>query len=299
MYGHLDGTVVEPTDEGEDLAEKREEWLVDETKARHHLAQKLHDSTLTKLLHLQMVAKMWKTITQEFTVKSSHVVAAMWTSFKNIKCTNGGNVRTYLDKLRFKYEELVGIGVTISSTEYAPRIIGSLPSHYQHHLSTIEASARASALATSAIQAAADNPQISTTTFSISPDLLIQLATEEYDRIQSAPSHRGPKMSKADTGVALTAQGTTSSGHGGKPPQKPRLAQNGKPFGTCWNCGGKGHLSKDCPSPPQGASSSAEKGKKKDEGNCPVSGSANAAVTSESLILPAFIKTISVLPTVM
>jgi len=168
-----------------------------------------------------------------------------------------------LDKLRFKYEELVGIGVTISSTEYATCIIGSLPSHYQHHLSTIEASARASALATSAIQATAENSQISTTTFSISPELLIQLATEEYDRIQSAPSHRGPKTFKADTGVALSAQGTTSSGRGGKTPQKPRLARNGKPFGTCWNCGGKGHLSKDCPSPSQGALSSAEKGKKK------------------------------------
>ena len=92
VYGHLDGTAVEPTSEGEDLAEKREEWLVDETKARHHLAQKLHDSTLTKLLHLQTVAEMWKSIMQEFTVKSSHIVAAMQTSFKNIKCADGGNV---------------------------------------------------------------------------------------------------------------------------------------------------------------------------------------------------------------
>lgn len=55
MYGYLDGTTVEPTAEGEeeDITEKKEEWLVDKTKAHHFLAQKLHDSTLTKLLHLK------------------------------------------------------------------------------------------------------------------------------------------------------------------------------------------------------------------------------------------------------
>lgn len=152
---------------------------------------------------------MWKTIMQEFVVKSSNVVAAMWTSFKNIKCADGGNVQTHLDKLRFKYEELVGIGVIISTMAYTMGIIGSLPSHYQHHLLTIEALERTSTLTTSVT---AKNSQILTTTFSISPELVIQLATEEYHRIQSAPGHRGPKMSKANTGVAILVQGTTSSG---------------------------------------------------------------------------------------
>jgi hypothetical protein len=84
-----------------------------ESKARHLLAQKLHDSTLTKLLHLDTVAKMWSALTTEFTVKSSHVVAAMRTAFDNLKCAKNGNVRVHLDKLRLKYEELVGVGVTI------------------------------------------------------------------------------------------------------------------------------------------------------------------------------------------
>ena len=38
---------------------KKAEWLKIEIKAHHLLAQKLHDSTLTKLLHCGTVAKMW------------------------------------------------------------------------------------------------------------------------------------------------------------------------------------------------------------------------------------------------
>ena len=178
VFGHLDGTTIKPADDKPDT--EKNDWSNDETKARHLLAQKLHDSTLTKLLHHTTVAEMWTAVTQEFTTKSSHVVAAMRASFDSLKCADNGNIRTHLDRLRFKYEELVGIGVTVSSADYATRIIGSLPTHYQRHLSTIEASARASALATTTAQVTPKQ------TFSISPDLLIQLATEEFDRLQSA-----------------------------------------------------------------------------------------------------------------
>jgi hypothetical protein len=178
VFGHLDGTTVKPADDKPDT--EKNDWLNDETKARHLLAQKLHDSTLTKLLHHTTVAEMWTAVTQEFTTKSSHIVAAMCASFDSLKCADNGNIRTHLDRLRFKYEELVGIGVTVSSADYTTRIIGSLPTHYQRHLSTIEASARASALATMTAQATPKQ------TFLISPDLLIQLAMEEFDRLQSA-----------------------------------------------------------------------------------------------------------------
>ena len=172
---------------------------------------------------------MWTAVTQEFTTKSSHIVAAMHASFNSLKCADNGNICTHLDRLCFKYEELVGIGVTVSSMDYATRIIGSLPTHYQHHLSTIEASVRASALATTTAQATPKQ------TFSISPDLLIQLAMEEFDRLQSTSGQRVCKVPKTDTGVALAAFGNSNSsgGHGRKSSQRPRMAKNGKPFGVC------------------------------------------------------------------
>jgi hypothetical protein len=177
VFGHLDGTTVQPTGTGDEAAKWQEEWLIDETKAHHLLAQKLHDSTLTKLLHLTTVAEMWKTIKQEYTVKSSHVVAAMRSSFESLKCADNVNICTHLNKLHLKYKELVDIGITILHTEYATHIIGLLPIHYQRHLSMIKASARASALATTIAQvSAAGLSTVAQTTFSISPDLFMRFS---------------------------------------------------------------------------------------------------------------------------
>jgi len=47
VFGHLDGTAIKPADAEDD--EKKEKWKKNETKARQLLAQKLYDSTLTKL----------------------------------------------------------------------------------------------------------------------------------------------------------------------------------------------------------------------------------------------------------
>jgi gag-polypeptide of LTR copia-type/Zinc knuckle len=280
VFGHLDGTAIKPADTEKD-EEKKETWLINETKARQLLAQKLYDSTLTKLLHYKTVVEMWAVITQEYSIKSGHVVAAMTTLFNSLKCVDNANVRAHLDKLRLKYEELIGVGITISATDYATCIIGSLPAKYQHHLSTIEASAHASAVAAAAANPANPTAIAAAKSFSVSADLLIQLTTEEYDKIQSAPGQQGSKAAKADTGVALSAQRSGTGNRGGKTNQKPHLARNGKPFGVCWNCGGKGHLAKDCPSPEQGSAGSSDRGKKKSEENCLPGGSANVATPTD------------------
>jgi hypothetical protein len=231
VYGHLDGTASKPADTAP--ADEQTTWLDNEAKARHLLAQKLHDSTLTKLLHLTTVAAMWTSLSTEFTVKSSHIVAAMRTAFDSLKCADNGNVYTHLDKLRFKYEELVGVGVTIPTEQYATQIIGSLLIFYQCHLSTIEASARVSAFA-NATAAAATQPSTATqsttkSAFSIAPELLMQLAVEEYDRIQAGNTNRQSKAPKDDTGIALAVQSTSTGGKGG---QTTRTAKNGKPYGV-------------------------------------------------------------------
>jgi len=172
----------------------------------------------------------------------------------------------HLDKLRLKYEELIGVGVTNLWLPTMPLAsLDPYPLNIKHHLSTIEASARASAVAAAAATPANPAAAAAAKSFTISADLLIQLATEEYDRIQSAPGQQGSKAAKADTGVALSAQRSGTGNRGGKTSQKPRLARNGKPFGVCWNCGGKGHLAKDCPSPEQASYGELDKGKKKSE----------------------------------
>ena len=206
VFSHLDGTTVKPTDDKPNI--EKNNWINDKMKACHLLAQKLHNSTFTKLLHHITVAKMWTAITQEFTTKSSHIVATMCASFNSLKCADSGNIYTHLDRLHFKYEELVGIGVTVLPADYATCIIGLLPTNHQCHLSTIKASVRASALATSTAQPALKQ------TFSISPDLLIQLSMEEFDCLQSTSGQQGGKVLRIDTGVALAAFSNPNSSGG-------------------------------------------------------------------------------------
>ena len=54
-----------------------------------------------------------------------------------------------------------------------------------------------------------------TLTFSISPELLIQLAVEEYDHLQAGNCNA--KAAKEDAGVALSAQSSSVSNSGEKP----------------------------------------------------------------------------------
>ena len=89
-------------------------------------------------------------------------------------------------------------------------------------------------------------------------------------------------MPKTDTGVALAAFGNSNSSgdHGGKSSQQPHMAKNGKLFGICWTCGGTGHISRVCPSPPQ-PGGSPDKGKRKFEDSRSPSRSANAIAPFE------------------
>ena len=280
VYGQLDGTSAKPdkTTDPDDYAA----WLKKENQALNLLTQKLHDTTLTKVLSLDSAAKWWTAITNEFTVKSSHVVAAMRTSFDKMKCADNGNIRTHLDKLRAKYEDLIRVGVTVPQDQWATRIIGSLPEHYQKHLATIEAAARAAALAT-AKPAAGTTP---TSTFSVSPDLLVSLAIEEYDRIAAGGTARG--KGREDTGVALSAansgsnrgQSSANRGRG-----KPNQSKNSRPRGVCWNCGGKGHVKSNCPSPDMSGGEGSAKGKDKKDGG---GGAANAAIAEEDGVWSVF-----------
>ena len=57
------------------------------------------------------------------------------------------------------------------------------------------------------------------------------------------------------------------------------MAKNGKLFGVCWTCGGKGHVLRDYPSPLQ-PGSSPDKGRRKLDDNCSPSGSVNVTAPS-------------------
>ncbi len=111
------------------------------------------------------------------------------------------------------------------------------------------AAAAASAAATSVLAGpnTATAIMISSATASLSqitldPSYIMQLAEKEYDNIQINKKSSKPRE---DTGVALSVQ--QNSGHNGKGKGKEYREKHLK--GVCWNCGGRGHVQKNCLSP--------------------------------------------------
>ncbi|KAJ7263709.1 hypothetical protein C8J57DRAFT_1332544 [Mycena rebaudengoi] len=291
LWGHFDGTTPKPAPPAAQA--EIDEWEKHEDEARNHLAQKLEDTTFLQADEKDTVADMWEWISNEFTALSAHVVASMQADFDNCNCGENGNVRTHLEALKLKHKGLVAVGVTLTDSQYATRIINSLPRAYQRYLSTITSSAKAALIATNIARSVAAAAQASGTApaagmtiasgntasaqaITLAPAYLMHLAIEEWDRLEAEKKRKHanvPSKSREDTGVALNAQASSSSSS-----HKPRFGKsaakgngNQRPKGVCWNCGGKGHVQSKCPSPKLNGS---EKGK----GKQTASGSANAAV---------------------
>ncbi|KAJ7347980.1 hypothetical protein DFH08DRAFT_699114, partial [Mycena albidolilacea] len=138
-WGHFDGTTPKPVPPAQQV--EIDEWEKNEDEAHNSLAQRLEDTTLLQADEWNTVAEMWEWITNEFTALSAHVVAAMQVDFDNCNCGENGNVCTHPDLLKMKHKSLVAVGVVLTDSQYATRIINSLPRAYQRYLSTITSSA--------------------------------------------------------------------------------------------------------------------------------------------------------------
>jgi hypothetical protein len=130
-WGHFDGTTPKPMPPAAQA--DINEWEKHEDEAHNYLAQKLEDTTLLRADERNTVGEMWEWVSNEFTALSAHVVAAMQADFDNCNCGENGNVRTHLDLLKMKHKSLVAVGVTLSDSQYATRIINSLPRAYQRY----------------------------------------------------------------------------------------------------------------------------------------------------------------------
>ncbi|KAF7344178.1 hypothetical protein MVEN_01708200 [Mycena venus] len=258
-------------------------WQKHEDESRNHLAQKLEDTTFLQADEYDTVAEMWEWISNEFTALSVHAVAAMQAEFDSCNCGEHGNVRTHLELLKMKHKGLVAVGVALLDSQYATRIINSLPRYYQRYLSTITSSAKAALIATNiartvaaATQAAGTTPapgltiasgnSASTQAITLAPTYLMHLAVEEWDRIEAEKKRNTPSKSREDTGVALSAQSSASSSlsqshrsRSGESSGNGNGNGNRRSMPVCWNCGGKGHVKSQCPSPKLKGSDTAGK----------------------------------------
>ncbi|KAK7014565.1 hypothetical protein R3P38DRAFT_3573267 [Favolaschia claudopus] len=123
-----------------------DEWVKHESEARNFLTQRLEDAMFLQADLQPTVALMWEYISNKVTALSAHVVASRQADFDNCNCGDKDDLRHHLEiNLRTKYMNLITLGVTMTDSQYATRIINSLPRHYQSYLSTDEPTERCGA----------------------------------------------------------------------------------------------------------------------------------------------------------
>jgi hypothetical protein len=202
------------------------QWDKDERSAKSLLTQKIPDSAVMRIRNKKTVKERWDAIVTEYTEKGAFAQTDLRTRFLESKCPDKGNVRQFLDELRVKREELATVGIDIDKKDYRSTIISSLPYSLANFASNQLAAAK-----------------LYSSTKTITPDALISLISEEYERQQTQRARRNGGNGKAkdqDRDEALNVSSGKSNG-------KKKFER--KPQGVCWNCGEKGHFKDKCPKP--------------------------------------------------
>jgi len=153
-WGHFDGTEPRPepkdpnapTDD-ETAAQKR--WDREDKIGRSLLLQFLHDTTALRIRPFPTAQERWTRLSQEFTANSIYAQEELKRAFFGMRCSKGGDVRTYLENLGRKRYELMAAGVPISDGEYTWTILRGIPEDLAQFASPLFASARLSSLPSS------------------------------------------------------------------------------------------------------------------------------------------------------
>ena len=200
-------------------------WKTDEAKLKQGFAEVLPDSLFMKVITKATALEIWSVITGEFEKRSRMIVLDLRRQLQNQRCKDGDDVRAHFAKIRSLRESLAAMGAVLTDDDSAASILGSLPSSYDTFLSALTA-------AESVLGKA------------LTPDELMHSIIEEYDR----RSVRNQKTKKDEKDVAFLSTGTSA---------------DRKEERTCFNCGKKGHLKRNCWAKGGGKEGQGPKGKKK------------------------------------
>ena len=129
-WSHFTGTPGRPTpaDSSKPTDEEKKaiaEWDQDEVVSRYLLSQRLPDSTAVRLRSLKTAKERWEKVKAEFSVKSQYAEADMLASFSEMRCPQGGNVRSFLGSMQVKREDVTfhpwtGPDCVLTGYDYGP-----------------------------------------------------------------------------------------------------------------------------------------------------------------------------------
>ena len=184
-WGFFDGTnscpvpkaPLKPTDEETAAAEK---WVYDDQVAQYLLSQRLPDSTVVRMGPYSTAALRWERVTNEFTAKSVFAQNDLETTFYDMRCPRGGDVRVFLRGVQFKREELTAAGVYITNKDYQRTVLRGIPEELARFASTILSSAHLVHHVTT-----------------VDTETLIEHICEEADRIKSSRPKTHPNSNQS------------------------------------------------------------------------------------------------------
>jgi hypothetical protein len=153
---------------------------------------------------------MWSAIVLEFTQKSMLVRSNMHSKFMAMHYTIGANLHAELDHVCIEYETLLNADVAVTDNDYRTLVINFLPSHLASFVAQISANTKAIAMVQHAASAASSTAPVAPLDpklLEMSPESMMTLALEEYDR-QADKKTSKPK----DTGVAASTMASEKPG---------------------------------------------------------------------------------------
>ena len=113
------------------------------------------------------------------------ITIELWKWLHDTRCAENGNIRTHFDNMRTMWEELAGLGATISEPDFSSIILGSLPKSYDQFISAVTTTA-------------------SVLKQELNPEELMQAIIDEYDCQSTRPG--APKEKNSDVDSMLGEQ---------------------------------------------------------------------------------------------
>ena len=228
-----------------EFSTKMDEWEARDFAVMQQIIASIPDTIFIRIQNHDTAAGMWDALKKDFEGRTQAVKNELRNRFAMAKCGNNENVHEHVDRMRYMFEELSGMGVAIPDGEYAALLVKSMPKSFSHYFAAISGAAEVSGNR-------------------LTPSMVMSHAIREYDRRQI---ENAPKRGGASTGNAALYSFAPDSGCSGR-----RGRRNGKndEKRTCYNCGEAGHLKRNCRKP------------KKEGGNAKASGSGGASQSASS-----------------
>ena len=171
-------------------------WAQGEATVKQAIAASVPDSIFNRIKGSTRAKDVWDALKALFEGRTQMIIVDLRRQLQTMKCGEDDNVRTHFDTIANLREQLAAMGKTIADDEYASILLGSLPAAYD---------TTASAMSTTA----------SLTNTTLTPNTVIRLVTDEYDR-------RALKKPKDGQDEALGANA------GGKNKNKQGQVQEGR-----------------------------------------------------------------------